>query len=209
MTNRIATAVTTNVSTTNVNIAANKAFVMPPSNNLVIHGRKPPVGDTFDPKKTLYPSSLVISNNRFLHYHAIVWSKMFGQDTRDYGCVFSDDDGLRLCFNSKTSLMKFERWFERYKRIFFPDGTIESCYAPFPSTGRLSGYFIEDDIRYNDTPLTTGMFANSRTTDTISESFLPDWVTIVRHARKPVLRLNNGWFFTSPNDGVMFKMLRS
>ncbi len=124
------------------------AAAPPPPVTMTLHGRQPPVGDHFRPDQPLFPSKLAIGDNRFLHYHVIVWTKLFGQETTDYGCVFSTGDGLRLCFNSEASLEKFEHWWERYSTIFFQDNEISEVYCPHPSSGRMDGYFVEDAPNY-------------------------------------------------------------
>lgn len=198
---------------------------------MTLHGRQPPVGDHFRPDQTLFPSSLAIGDNKYLHYHVIVWTKLFGQDTSDYGCVYVNGDGLRLCFNSKASLQKFEHWWKRYQRVFFRDNEIRESYAPYLSTGKLSGYFVEDvptpafgnigggsfgiqgslgsvgvgSVTPNPNPPT---YLHAQSHQTISETFLPDWVNIVRHSGKRVARVSNGWFFASAKDGIMFKFLQ-
>ena len=211
----------------NVTVAAQ---TQPPV-TLTLHGRQPPVGDHFRPDKPLFPSSLVIGDNRYLHYHVIVWAKLHGQDTTDYGCVFSNGDGLRLCFNSEESLKKFEHWWKRYSEIFFEGNEISECYCPIPKSGKLDGYFVEDAPTPAFGSIGSGNFYNgvlgpqgsqggkgptgcigaptylhAKSHETISEIFLPDWVMIQRHATARVIRMSNGWFFTSAKDGIVFKM---
>lgn len=228
------------IVTGNVTVAAQ---TQPPV-TLTLHGRQPPVGDHFRPDKPLFPSSLMIGDNRYLHYHVIVWSKLHGQDTTDYGCVFSNGDGLRLCFNSEASLKKFDRWWKRYSEVFFEGNEISECYCPTPKSGKLEGYFVEDAPTptfgsiggggqfYNGVQLSQAIqgpqgpqglqgpqgvkgptgcvgaptYLHAKSHETISEIFLPDWVMIQRHATARVLRMSNGWFFTSAKDGIMFKM---
>lgn len=228
MSNRVNTTVLTSnasmsiinssVGITNVNVTMG-----PPPVTMTIHGRQPPVGDHFDPSAALYPSSMVIGDNRYLHYHVIVWTKLFGQDVTDYGCVYVNGDGLRLCFNSKISLQKFERWLKRYTRVFFGDGSLDQCYAPHPVSGKMMGYFVEDAptptfssasalgasvLGGSSLSNVQNTYLHAKPHETISETFLPDWVMIVRHASKRVIRMANGWFFSDAKDGVMFKMMR-
>lgn len=219
------------VFTGNVAVAQTQS---PPPVTMTLHGRQPPVGDHFRPDRPLYPSSLVIGDNRYLHYHAIVWTKLFGQETTDFGCVFTNGDGLRLCFNSEASLKKFENWWKRYSGIFFEDNEISECYCPTPKSGKLDGYFVEDapaptfgsiggaNIFSNGAQLSGAKgvsgpighagvsvaptYVHAKSHETISEVFLPDWVVIQRHATARVLRMSNGWFFTEAKDGIMFKM---
>ena len=136
-----AAAAVAKVFTGNITVAQSQ---VPPPVTMTLHGRQPPVGDHFRPDQPLFPSSLVIGDNRYLHYHVIVWTKLFGQETTDYGCVFTNGDGLRLCFNSKASLQKFEHWWKRYSTVFFEGNEITECYCPTPKSGKLDGYFVED-----------------------------------------------------------------
>ena len=245
MSTRINTSVIPNL--TGAAVAVAKVFtgniaVAPPPNppavTMTLHGRQPPVGDHFRADKPLFPSSLVIGDNRYLHYHVIVWTKLFGQETTDYGCVFTNGDGLRLCFNSEASLQKFEHWWKRYSNVFFEGDEITQVYCPMPTSGKLEGYFVEDAPTpaygsiggsgqfYNGVQLSQGAqgvagpvgaagnvgpvgtptYLHAKAHETISEVFLPDWVMIQRHATARVLRMSNGWFFTSAKDGIMFKM---
>ena len=190
---------------------------------MTLHGRIPPVGDTFRLDQPLYPAKVIIGDNKFVHYHVIVWTQLFGQEVSDYGCVYTNGDGLRLCFNSRGSLQKFENWWRRYERIFFADGSITSSYAPLPSEGKLSGYYVEDVVgppfgTIGGSKLVFGSssgsangaqtYMHAAAHDTLSTVFLPEWVMIARHSHKRVMRMPNGWLFASAKDGVMFKMAR-
>lgn len=203
---------------------------------MTLHGRTPPVGDTFRLDQPLYPAKVIIGDNKFVHYHVIVWTQLFGQEVSDYGCVYTNGDGLRLCFNSRGSLQKFENWWRRYERVFFSDGTLTNSYAPVPVEGKLSGYYVEDSpipafgniggggsFKFQGVQGVAGgvgaggyghggpgpTYVHAASHDTISTVFLPDWVMVVRHATKRVVRMAGGWLFASAKDGIMFKMQRS
>lgn len=200
---------------------------------MTLHGRTPPIGDHFRLDQPLYPAKVIIGDNKFVHYHVIVWTQLFGQDVSDYGCVYTNGDGLRLCFNSRSSLQKFENWWKRYERIFFSDGSLRKNYAPVPVEGKLSGYYVEDvptpvygnigggNFQLHGVQGVAGAaggygqggagptYMHAASHDTISTVFLSDWVMILRHATKRVVRMAGGWLFASPKDGIMFKMQRS
>lgn len=138
------TSLTSAISGLTSNIVSGTVSSGPPK--LTANGRQPPEGAAFARVKEIYPSSVTISDNRHIHFHVLVWEKIFGEEITDYGCLYWNGGGLRLCFGSKKSRQQFERWYERYNRIFYGNDEFEmkTNAIPFPRDGHLAGHFVSD-----------------------------------------------------------------
>lgn len=202
---------------------------------LTANGRQPPEGSAFANVREIHPTDIVISDNRHLHFHVLVWEKIYGEEIKDYGCLYWNGGGLRLCFGSKKSRQQFVRWFDRYTRIFYGNDEWEmrANAIPFPRDGHIAGHFVSDvpppaygsigQVIYNGgffgqgqigttgnlSAGITSISANPNSTQAVDTHFLDEWAMIVKHSHKAVYRMATGWLFSGAKDGIMFKMLRS
>ena len=153
--------------------------------------------EMFKKCQDLYVSEFKLDGQSKMHFHALIWEKIFGNQITDYGTVFRPNDGIYLAFGSADSRNRFNRWVFDYSRAFFRGEKLAEQTIPVARQGRIEGSFVPDVDRTSYDPI---VINNVRSIQ------FNDWVWIAANCNYPVYRFGAGWLFEKDAEAVYFKM---
>jgi len=165
--------------------------------NMRLNGQALPEGLKFKKSLELFLVDMQLNEIEQNHFHYLVWIELFGSSYQDFGTVLRNNMGIVPAFGSEQTRKHFVKWLTEYEKIFYQNRQLEHTYVPLPISGDIRGMWVEDNDPHT---LSTTSLA------ILLENLINDWVWIVSHCHKPVIRMSNGWLFESDAEALIFKM---